>query len=243
MSTLAWRNRALPRLLTIGGAAGAAVALLAGPAFAHVVVEPSAAPQGGWATIDFKVPNEEDNANTVKIEVYFPTDHPIAQASTEPVPGWTASVTTFKLAKPITTDDGQVTNAVSKITWTDGKIAPGQFQQFPISVGPLPTDTGKLVFKTLQTYDNHHVARWIDTPAAPGAPEPAHPAPTLTLTKTAGDTNTSSTADEQSASAASSSGSDGTARGLGIAGIALGAVGIGYGVLAGRRRSSTNSGN
>ena len=110
----------------------------------------------------------------------FPTDHPVASVSVQPVPGWTVKVDTTKLATPITTDDGPVTEAVSAVTWT-GKLDPGQFQQFPVSMGPLPTDTDALVFKAVQTYSNGDVVRWID-PTTPGGPEPEHPAPTLTLT-------------------------------------------------------------
>jgi uncharacterized protein YcnI len=225
------RSRVLRQIPAITAVAGAIVLAAAGPALAHVVVDPSAAPKGGEATIDFKVPNEQDNANTVKLEVYLPTDHPIASVQTEPVPGWTATITKYTLSKPITTDDGQVTQAVSKITWTGGKIAPGEFQLFPASVGPLPTDTGKLVFKALQTYDNNQVVRWIDAPAAPGGPEPERPAPTLTLTDAAGPATTTP------AASTDISHSDTTARGLAIAGIALGTAGAAYGVFAGRRRS------
>jgi uncharacterized protein YcnI len=232
------RRRTLARRISaVGATAGVAVLALAGPAFAHVVVEPAAVPKGGEATIDFKVPNEQDNADTVKVDVYFPTDHPIAEAETEPVPGWTATVTKYKLAKPITTDDGQVTDAVSQITWTGGKIAPGQFQQFPVAIGPVPSDTGQLTFKALQTYDNNQVVRWIDV-SAPGSPEPAHPAPTLTLTNAAGDGAQAASA-QSSAAPASSGGSDTTARILAVIGIVVGAAGVAYGVLAGRRRGSS----
>ncbi|MBV9022455.1 MAG: YcnI family protein [Streptomycetaceae bacterium] len=226
------RNRVLRRIPAITAAAGVIVLAAAGPALAHVVVDPSAAPKGGEATIDFKVPNEQDNANTVKLEVYLPTDHPIASVQTEPVPGWTATISKYTLSKPITTDDGQVTQAVSKITWTGGKIAPGEFQQFPVAVGPLPTDTGKLVFKALQTYDNNQVVRWIDAPAASGGPEPAHPAPTLTLTDSAEATATTP------AASANASASDTTARVLAIVGIVMGVAGVAYGVFTTRRRST-----
>jgi uncharacterized protein YcnI len=226
------RSRVLRRIPAITAVAGAIVLAAAGPALAHVVVDPSAAPKGGEATIDFKVPNEQDNANTVKLEVYLPTDHPIASVQTEPVPGWTATISKYTLSKPITTDDGQVTQAVSKITWVGGKIAPGEFQQFPVSVGPLPTDAGKLVFKALQTYDNNQVVRWIDAPAVPGDPEPEHPAPTLTLTDAPGAATTTPTA------SVGTSHSDTTARALAIVGIALGATGVAYGAFTGRRRST-----
>ena len=64
----------------------AAVVLgVATPAFAHVTVQPSEAEQGGFAAVAFQVPNERDDANTVKVEVTFPADHPIPFVSTQPV--------------------------------------------------------------------------------------------------------------------------------------------------------------
>jgi periplasmic copper chaperone A len=58
-------------------------------------------------------------------------------------------------------------------------IKPGQFQEFPVSAGPLPA-TDKLVFKALQTYSDGNVVRWIEEPGADGK-EPEHPAPVLKL--------------------------------------------------------------
>ncbi len=229
------RKRAVNRLAAVGAATSASVLLLAAPAFAHVTVTPNSAAKGSYSTVEFKVPNEEDSANTVKVEVNLPTDHPLASVQTEPVPGWTASVTKTKLAKPISTDDGQVTEAVTKITWSGGQIKPGEFQRFPVALGPLPADTGTLVFKALQTYDNNQVVRWIDT-SAPGGAEPAHPAPTITLTDAKSGDATQTAA--RSTAAKPSGDSDGTARVLAVVGIVLGAAGVGYGVFAGRRRGA-----
>ncbi|WNI16542.1 YcnI family copper-binding membrane protein [Actinacidiphila sp. ITFR-21] len=247
-------SRMRGRAATVAALAGSAVLLAAVPAFAHVTVSPDAAGKGGYSTVSFKVPNEEDSASTVKVEVILPTDHPIASVSVQPVPGWTAQITTVKLATPVTTDDGTVDRAAARITWTGGKIAPGQFQQFPVSLGPLPTDTDSLSFKTLQTYSDGEVARWIEIPR-PGRPEPQNPAPTLTLTAAAdgaaagtataaGTPPAAPAADAGKPVAASDAvgGSDGTARALGIIGIVVGAIGVGFGVFAGRRRRPANAG-
>ncbi|TVT07638.1 YcnI family protein [Amycolatopsis bartoniae] len=157
--------------------------MLAVPAVAsaHVTANPGTAQQGGYAKVSFRVPTERDDASTVQLEVDLPADHPLASVSTRAVPGWTAQVTKTPLAQPIQTDDGPLTEAVSKIVWTGGKIPPGSFEEFDVSLGPLPGDTDQLVFKALQTYDNGEVVRWIDT-TAPGGPEPEHPAPVLKLT-------------------------------------------------------------
>ncbi|MFC4034079.1 YcnI family protein [Streptomyces polygonati] len=242
-------SRMRGRAATVAALAGTAVLLAAVPAFAHVTVTPDTAAKGAYSTVSFKVPDEEDSANTVKVEVNLPTDHPIASVSIEPVPGWTAQVTTTKLATPMKTDDGTVDQAVSKITWSGGKIAPGQFQQFPVSLGPLPADVDSLSFKALQTYDNGDVVRWIEIPQA-GQPEPQNPAPTLKLTaaEPSGDAagaGTGTAAAAPSADTASplvpvtsaADSSDGTARALGIVGIVVGVIGVGFGVFAGRRRN------
>lgn len=167
------------RIAVATGIAASSVLLLSGTAFAHVSVQPQgAAAKGGYATVNFKVPNERDNASTVKLEVSLPADHPMASAMPQPVPGWKAVVTKAKLAKPLEVHGKQITEAPSKITWTadGGKIAPGEFQQFPVSLGRLPEDTDQLVFKALQTYDNKEVVRWIEE-AKEGAPEPESPRP------------------------------------------------------------------
>jgi len=173
------------RVAAISAVCVVALITLAGVASAHVTANPNTAQQCSDTQVSFRVPNERDNASTTQLEIDLPTDHPIASVETRAVPGWTSAVQKIKLAQPITTDDGQVTEIVSKITWTGGKIPPGEFEDFDVLMGPLPTDTNELVFKALQTYDSGEVVRWIDT-APPGAPEPEHPAPMLTLTPASG---------------------------------------------------------
>jgi uncharacterized protein YcnI len=232
------------RIAAAAALAGPAVLLLAGPAFAHVTVQPEVAQKGSYTKVVFRVPNERDNASTTKLDVHFPADHPIASVETQPVPGWTAKVVTSKLAKPLTTDDGKVTEAVTEIVWTGGKVAPGSFQEFPVSLGPLPSDTDKLTFKALQTYSGGEVVRWIQVPRA-GQDEPENPAPTLTLTKAAPDAAPAAApgggnpAAADAHAAAASGSSDGTARTLGIVGIAVGVIGTAVGALGLRRRGTT----
>lgn len=177
-------NRHIARSVLVSALA-VGFATFALPASAHVTVSADKAVKGGYATLTFKVPTEEDNANTTKLEVDFPADHPFASVSTQQKSGWDIAVTKAALATPLTNDDGeQVSQRVATITWTakssDAAIKPDQFDTFPISVGPLPTDTDTLTFKALQTYSNGDVVRWIEE-SAPGGPEPEHPAPSITL--------------------------------------------------------------
>ncbi|MCX5049448.1 MULTISPECIES: YcnI family copper-binding membrane protein [unclassified Streptomyces] len=245
------------RLAVTGAVAASAVVVLSAPAFAHVSVQPEGtAAKGGYAVIDFKVPNERDDASTTKVEVNFPTDHPLASAMPQPMDGWKIQVTKSKLAKPIEMHGKKINEAVSKITWTaQGKgVEPGYFQKFPISVGTLPEDADELVFKALQTYSDNEVVRWIEV-QKDGAEEPENPAPVLALSAASedGHSHGPSTAEDASADAkgadskdaentaadtsTAADSSDTTARVLAVVGIVVGALGVAYGVLAGRRRS------
>jgi uncharacterized protein YcnI len=195
---------------------GIAVTAFATPAWAHVTVDPSTAPKGAEITLGFRVPNEEATANTVKVQIFFPSDHPVLGVDPEETPGWTNQVHTAPLNPPVNTDDGPITSYVSEVDWSGGSIPPGHFQEFYVLAQQLPTTTNQVVFKALQTYSDGTVVRWIElTP--PGGPEPEHPAPVLTLTAPASD-----------APASSSGGSDTTA----VAGVILGAAGLVLGGLA-----------
>ncbi|MFI5829429.1 YcnI family protein [Streptomyces sp. NPDC051578] len=225
--------------------AAGAVLVLSGPAFAHVGVQPGEAAKGGYAVINFKVPNERDNASTTQLEVNFPIDQPLTSVMPQDIPGWTVNVEKSKLDKPLTVHGKQINEAVTKVTWTGGKIEPGKFQQFPVSIGKLPDNADQMVFKAIQTYDNNEVVRWIEETKA-GAPEPQNPAPVLKLTAAAGsddhhDDGATKSDDakghEDSHDEAAASGSDTTARALGIAGIVLGLGGVAFG-FASRRRAS-----
>ena len=174
------RPHRLRRAFVTATLAGALLAALAAPASAHVSVKPESVPKGSFSVISFSVPNESSTASTVKVEVTFPTDHPIAFVSVLPIPGWTWASEKTTLAKPVESEGESITEAVSKVTWSGGEIKPGEFQLFTVSAGPLPTDTKQIEFKAVQTYSDGTVTRWIEeTPK--GGPEPEFPAPTLKL--------------------------------------------------------------
>lgn len=229
--------RSLLRVALAVPAAAAALLLLAVPALAHITVTPGSAQAGSATVLTFHVPDEEVKADTVKVDMKIPTDHPIADLLVKPVPGWAISVKTVALAKPLVTDDGKFTQAVSEVIWSGGKIAPGQFQDFSVTADPLPGGAGKLIFKTLQTYSNGDVARWIDVPQ-PGQPEPDHPAPVLTLTKVTAAVHATAISD---GSPARRPGPDGMARTLAIAGLAAGLLALAIAV-AGLRRGRASGG-
>ncbi|MEV4168389.1 YcnI family protein [Nonomuraea sp. NPDC049709] len=238
------------RAATVLAATTALTAGLALPALAHVTIQPGTAEQGGFTKVAFRVPNERDNASTTKIEVSFPADHPLAFVSVKPVPGWKVKVTEGKLPAPVKTEYGDLEEAVTKVVWEGGKINPGEFQEFEVSMGQLPKDVDSLMFPTKQTYSGGEVVDWSEAPKTDGT-EPEHPAPLLKLVPAAGDGGSSpgasASASPSAAPAAAApsvtpmaaaSTSDGTARLLGGAGLAVGVIGVVIGALGLRRRPS-----
>lgn len=143
------------------GAACALGVLLAAPAHAHVTIRPSEAAGGGFSQFGVSVPNERDDASTVRIEVRFP---PVfSSVSFQDVPGWERRVEMTTLDEPVEVGGAELTEVVGSVTWTGGEIEPGEFEIFPFSVGPVP-ESGTLEFPAIQTYDSGEVVRWIGPP-------------------------------------------------------------------------------
>jgi periplasmic copper chaperone A len=210
-----------------------AAAALTAPAAAraHVTLQPSEAPAGDFTRLDVRVPNERDDASTTKIEVKFPAGFEFV--STQPIPGWTAKTTKAKLAKPVTNDEGEkVTERIDTITWTgdgqQGKIGPGQFQDFGLSLATPDKPGQALTFKALQTYSNGEIVRWI------GAPDAEEPAPQVTLTASDGEHGgATEPAADQSAAAAEDDDdddSDGAPTWLAVLALAIAALGLAAGL-------------
>ena len=159
-------RRLLPAIAVAG------LLLVPGVAGAHITVQPPTAPAGGFARVDLRVPNERDDAGTVKVDLQLPPG--VISASYEPLPGWSVKVTRSKAAEPIDVGGGLKSDEqVSRITWTgdgrDGVIAPGQFQDFGLSLRLPDGKPGeKLTFKALQTYQGGDIVRWIGSSESSG---------------------------------------------------------------------------
>ena len=94
------------------------------------------------------------------------------------MPGWKVQLVKTKLAKPIQTDDGPVTEEVSEAIFTAAKgggTPPGYIENFPVAFSVPGKSGDTLTFKTVQTYSNGQVVRWIGTPDAD------QPAPTVNV--------------------------------------------------------------
>jgi uncharacterized protein YcnI len=200
--------------------AGGLLLAAALPASAHVRVEADEPTAGGFSVLTFRVPNESDTAGTVRVAVTLPTDHPFLYVSTKPVPGWTVKAPQEKLPAAVEVEGTTVTKAVRTVTWTADKgtrIEPGQYQEFAISVGPLPDSTAAapttILLPAVQTYSDGKVVRWDQKTPASGE-EPENPAPEFTVAPAAAEDHHDASSPSGGASGdPSSSGSAGASAG------------------------------
>ncbi len=225
-------------------------------ASAHVTVNPGTADPGSYTQVQFRVPNESETAETVRLEVTLPSDTPFTSVRYEPVPGWTATITTATLPQPVEVGGNTITEAPTSIVWQADPgvgIGQGEFVNFPVSLGPVP-DVGSVLLPAVQTYDDGKVAEWTATPDEVAADDTLDPAPVLYITDAppadehaahgAGAAGSSGSSDEMTMTtdaAAPADSSSGLALGLSIAALVLGAGGAVLGALAFARRPKTRS--
>jgi uncharacterized protein YcnI len=227
------RRTALPAVAAVLATLG-----WTGTAAAHVQLQPSVVAPEDPVEFTVLVPSERP-AHTTKVDLKLPPGVlPFAYGET---PGWKRRL--------VEADDG----AIERVVWT-GKLAKDGYARFTFLAG-TPEKPTTLTWKALQTYDDGTVARWI------GTPESESPAPVTKVVAGAprqnaggegggdagggagdgagggGGPSAGAGAAAPATSVAASSdgdGTDGLARGLGIAAVVLGLVGVG---LAARRRT------
>jgi periplasmic copper chaperone A len=151
-------------------------------ASAHVTIQPGSVEGGDFSVVSLRVPNERDDAATTKVRILLPVDQPLGSVQTTPVPGWRVRTAERTLDEPLEFFGSELSSVVSEVTWTatGGGVRPGQFQDFPVSLGQLP-ESGDLVFTAVQTYSSGEKVAWNEV-AVDDSAEPEHPAPVLTVT-------------------------------------------------------------
>lgn len=156
-----WSGKAVA---VLAGAAGL-TAVTVGTAQAHVRVAAPRAVVGQPATLDFRVPSEEQVAPTVRVSITVPADVTIGQV---PQPaGW--------IGLSARDSDGDTV-----LTWTSQGtgLAAAQAADFIVGTAGLP-DRTTISFDVVQTYSNGDTVFWNQRQA--GSAEPPFPAPTLQL--------------------------------------------------------------
>jgi uncharacterized protein YcnI len=217
---------------------------------AHISLHPNTIPAGAFATLDVRVPSEQQGAHIEKVDVLFPRG--FTGVDYEHVAGWSTQVIEAKLAAPIKADGETIDTEVSQIAWTwtgpQGEVSNGQFIQFPLSLAIPENATGKaLEFRTVQTYSNGQVVHWISPSLSA-----EHPSPRINVTAKGGAIQDiageeagpdarqtpGSSSTPAPAPAAATSTSSGASKSLAITALILGALGLiaGLGALAVSRR-------
>jgi len=193
----------------------------ASAASAHVTVSSPDAKAGGFGKLVFRVPTESETASTNKVTVELPAKTPFAFVSSQVKPGWKVKFNETKHDKPVKIGEFTVSKTIDSVTWTttgDG-IAPGQFDEFALSVGPIPK-VKTLSFSVEQGYSDNSTADWDQIQT--GKAEPEHPAPTLNLSSPAPKIEESS---------------DGSNQSIAIVALVLAAVGLALGLRNNRRNA------
>jgi periplasmic copper chaperone A len=219
--------------------AGVLAALVAAPvAAAHVTLNPREWEAGGFAKFDVRVPNERDEGDTTRVVMRFPPE--VISASFQPTAGWQYSVKMAQLDEPIDDEGEQITERIDTVTWTGGRIRPGEFQEFGVSF-QVPEDAepgSALAFPSVQTYSNpNETVRWI------GEEESDTPAPTVTVLEAPPEEGAAAEeptpAPTAAAPASESSSDEGGSDTLSIIALIVGAAGLAVGAVAlfGRGRS------
>lgn len=156
--------RAKYRVLTVAAIAGTAVLAAAGPALAHVEVSADKTTAGAEnVTVTFNGEAERDDAGIQSERVVLPTGIDPASVTLVKAPaGWT------------------FTAGADGFTVGGKALRTGADAEWSVKIAKLPDGQTRLSFKTLETYANGEVDRWIEIQQA-GQDEPEHPAPLLTL--------------------------------------------------------------
>ena len=229
------RLRGLSSRATVAGVAVAvAVAVLASSASAHVEVSADKTQAGASdATVSFTAESESTTAGIVSLRVVLPAG--IAPADVT----WLSGPTGWSL-----------TRATDGYTVAGPAVRTGKDAVYRVKITKLPSDASILAFKTLQTYSDGHIDRWIEIPS-PGAAAPDNPAPVLTLAPASAPASSSSIAASTSApstpgpsdpasapSDVAHAGDTGSSAGLWIAGlVVLVLAAVAGGVVLQRRQS------
>ncbi|MFB6781334.1 DUF1775 domain-containing protein [Streptomyces sp. NPDC056352] len=155
-------GRTTRRIGLVGALALTATLALAGPASAHAEVEADTGQAlAENVTLSFVSEAESGSAGFTEMRVVLPEG--IA-------PGDVTLVKAPKGWKFTATNDGYTVGGP--------KLAVGTDAEYKVKVRQLP-DAKELAFKTVETYSDGKVSRWIELPS--GGAEPEQPAPVLKL--------------------------------------------------------------
>jgi periplasmic copper chaperone A len=162
------------------GAAGALAGVTI--AFAHITLENQQAPVGASYKAVLRVPHGCDGSATVAVRVRIPDG--FIEVKPMPKPGWKLDVVRGKYQTPMTVRGTKVTEGVTEVDWSGGKLPDAYYDEFVLNgfIGDEAPAGQTMYFPIVQDCEKG-TNRWIEIPAAGAAPagESAEPAAALRL--------------------------------------------------------------
>jgi periplasmic copper chaperone A len=247
----------MPKRLAIGTAVAAvlttAVVLgTAAAASAHIEAVATDTAADSYTTVTFSIPHGCDGSATTKLDFHIPKS--IIEVTPTVNPNWTISKTTEPYTSSQSSADGENPEDAGQrdtnIVYTAKTPLPADERDTVTLSFSLPDGKpGTIVSLPVTQTCEQGSTEWNQV-QQPGADEPEHPAPSITLTAAipGADDDDDHAQAHASDAATSAAGTDAgaptavaqpdyVARGLGIAGLVVGAVGIISAVLVSRRRT------
>ena len=151
---------------------------LASSAFAHITLERNQAPIGTSFKAVLRVPHGCDGSPTTAVRVRIPEG--VIDVKPMPKPGWTLNLVKGTYAKPYSLLHAQITQGVTEIDWTGGRLPDDNYDEF-VFQSFLADDLqpGQTIYFPVVQECEKGIHRWIEIPA-PGTDYP-EPAPGLKL--------------------------------------------------------------
>lgn len=166
------------------------LAMLAGPALAHVTLDRTELPADSSVRVALRINHGCDGAATTGLRVTVPPE--LRGAQPMPHPGWALAI-----AGPAGQGDhaghgGHAVHAghgatpaagpaAGEIAWTGGRLDNAFYDEFVLMVR-TPAEPGAVIrFPVVQECEGGIVSRWTEAPAAAGARPAERPAPTARI--------------------------------------------------------------
>ena len=136
-------SRTLLRAGTLLGTTALIALAGAAPAFAHVTAEPGHRPEGRLRRRHVpRARRGRHGGHRRRSPSTCPPTTPSAPCAPRPIAGWTVTPNEVTLNPPLKDDDGNaITKTVGSVTLKanpGNRIGPGQYLDFPLSLGPFP---------------------------------------------------------------------------------------------------------
>jgi periplasmic copper chaperone A len=145
---------------------------------AHVTLEPKSASAGSYSKLVFRVPHGCEGSPTTEITVKLPAG--ILSVKPQIHPGWKISTKKIKLEKPAELHGKPITETISEVAWSGGRIPDEFMDEFGMSVKLPEKSEGKLVFPVIQKCAKGS-ANWEEVTTSEHAGHTKFPAPFLIL--------------------------------------------------------------